>query len=76
MLIIVVSDAFNNTNKDNGLTHIGVLKTYDYFSAIHQRNSFDNAGAAKLCPFDNALTMPTGTVVMTYGDGDGQLLMF
>jgi Zn-dependent metalloprotease len=39
--------------KTMGLTHIELLKkTYDYFSAIHQRNSFDNAGAAiKLCPF-------------------------
>jgi Zn-dependent metalloprotease len=26
--------------------HWGAEKTYDYFSAIHQRNSFDNAGAA------------------------------
>jgi Zn-dependent metalloprotease len=55
MLIIVVSDAVQQYQQRQwGLTHIGVLKTYDYFSAIHQRNSFDNAGAAKLCPFDNA----------------------
>jgi len=39
---------YNNVNKDNGAldAHWGAEKTYDYFSSVHGRNSFDNAGAA------------------------------
>jgi Zn-dependent metalloprotease len=38
---------FSNTNKDNGrLTHIGSRKTYDYWTTVHARNSFDDSGAA------------------------------
>ena len=71
---------FNNTNKDNGAldAHWGAEKTYDYFKNIHNRNSFNNAGAiiksyvhynlvAAGYP-DNNNAFWNGSV-MTYGDG-------
>jgi bacillolysin len=67
---------FNNINKDNGAldAHWGAEKTYDYFSAVHGRNSYDNAGAAikSYVHFDNAYDNAywNGSV-MTYGDGSG-----
>lgn len=67
---------FNNTNKDNGAldAHWGAEKTYDYFSAKHARNSYDNAGAIikSYVHFDNAYDNAywNGSV-MTYGDGSG-----
>jgi bacillolysin len=67
---------FNNTNKDNGAldAHWGAEKTYDYWSTVHGRNSFDNAGAAikSYVHFDNAYDNAywNGSV-MTYGDGSG-----
>jgi bacillolysin len=38
---------YNNTNYDNvaGDAHFGAQATYDYWKAVHSRNSFDNAGA-------------------------------
>jgi Zn-dependent metalloprotease/chitodextrinase len=67
---------YNNTNKDNGAfdAHWGAEKTYDYWSTVHGRNSFDNAGAAikSYVHFDNAYDNAywNGSV-MTYGDGSG-----
>jgi Zn-dependent metalloprotease/chitodextrinase len=67
---------FNNTNKDNGAldAHWGAEKTYDYWSSVHGRNSFDNLGAAIKSyvhfdvNYDNAYWNGS---VMTYGDGSG-----
>jgi bacillolysin len=67
---------FNNTNKDNGAldAHWGAEKTYDYWSTVHGRNSYDNAGAAikSYVHYDNAYDNAywNGSV-MTYGDGSG-----
>ncbi len=67
---------FNNTNKDNGAldAHWGAEKTYDYWSTVHARNSYDNAGATikSYVHFDNAYDNAywNGSV-MTYGDGSG-----
>lgn len=67
---------FNNTNKDNGAldAHWGAEKTYDYWSTVHGRNSFDNAGATikSYVHYDNAYDNAywNGSV-MTYGDGSG-----
>jgi bacillolysin len=73
---------FNNTNKDNGAldAHWGAEMTYDYWSAVHGRNSYDNAGA-KIKSYvhynliaagypDNNNAFWNGSV-MTYGDGSG-----
>jgi bacillolysin len=73
---------FNNVNKDNGALdgHWGAEKTYDYWNAIHGRNSYNNAGAtiksyihynlvAAGYP-DNNNAFWNGSV-MTYGDGTG-----
>ena len=65
---------FNNANKDNAAldAHWGAEKTYDYFSAVHGRNSYDNLGAAIKSyvhydlVYDNAYWNGS---VMTYGDG-------
>ncbi|SEA17457.1 Por secretion system C-terminal sorting domain-containing protein [Flavobacterium gillisiae] len=65
---------FNNANKDNAAldAHWGAEKTYDYFSAVHGRNSYDNIGAAIKSyvhydlAYDNAYWNGS---VMTYGDG-------
>jgi bacillolysin len=67
---------YNNANKDNGAfdAHWGAEKTYDYWSTVHGRNSFDNAGAAIKSyvhydvGYDNAYWDGS---VMTYGDGSG-----
>lgn len=67
---------YNNTNKDNGAldAHWGAEKTYDYWSAVHGRNSYDNAGAIIKSyvhysnAYDNAYWNGS---VMTYGDGSG-----
>ena len=67
---------FANTNKDNGAldAHWGAEKTYDYWSTVHGRNSYDNAGAAIKSyvhfdvAYDNAYWNGS---VMTYGDGSG-----
>ena len=73
---------YNNTNKDNGAldAHWGAEMTYDYWSAVHGRNSYDNAGA-KIKSYvhynlvaagypDNNNAFWNGSV-MTYGDGTG-----
>jgi Zn-dependent metalloprotease/chitodextrinase len=67
---------FNNTNKDNGAldAHWGAEKTYDYWSTVHGRNSYNNAGAAiksyvhYSSAYNNAYWDGS---VMTYGDGSG-----
>ncbi|WP_281324451.1 M4 family metallopeptidase [Flavobacterium sp. IMCC34518] len=67
---------YNNANKDNGAfdAHWGAEKTYDYWSTVHGRNSFDNAGAIIKSyvhydvAYDNAYWNGS---VMTYGDGSG-----
>jgi len=67
---------YNNTNKDNGAldAHWGAEKTYDYWSTVHGRNSYNNAGAAiksyvhYSTAYDNAYWNGS---VMTYGDGSG-----
>ena len=70
------SAEYNNAAKDNGAldAHWGAEKTYDYFSSVHNRNSFDNQGAAirSYVHFDNAYDNAywNGSV-MTYGDGSG-----
>jgi Zn-dependent metalloprotease len=66
----------NNANKDNGAfdAHWGAEKTYDYWSTVHGRNSYDNLGAAIKSyvhydvDYDNAYWNGS---VMTYGDGSG-----
>lgn len=66
----------DNAAKDNGAldAHWGAEKTYDYFSSLHNRNSFDNQGAAiqSYVHFDTAYDNAywNGSV-MTYGDGSG-----
>ncbi|WP_264535568.1 M4 family metallopeptidase [Flavobacterium sp. N1736] len=73
---------FNNTNKDNGAldAHWGAEMTYDYWSVVHGRNSYDDAGA-KIKSYvhynlvaagypDNNNAFWNGSV-MTYGDGTG-----
>jgi Zn-dependent metalloprotease len=53
---------------------LGAEKTYDYWTSVHGRNSFDNAGAAiksyvhYSSNYDNAYWNGS---VMTYGDGSG-----
>lgn len=67
---------YANTNKDNGAldAHWGAEKTYDYWSTVHGRNSFNNAGAIIKSyvhysnAYDNAYWDGS---VMTYGDGSG-----
>eukprot|EP01096_Ripella_sp_DP13-Kostka_P018261 TRINITY_DN9824_c0_g1_i1.p1 TRINITY_DN9824_c0_g1~~TRINITY_DN9824_c0_g1_i1.p1 ORF type:complete len:923 (+),score=-62.36 TRINITY_DN9824_c0_g1_i1:2854-5622(+) len=67
---------YNNANKDNGAldAHWGAEKTYDYWSTVHGRNSYDNAGAIIKSyvhysnAYDNAYWNGS---VMTYGDGSG-----
>jgi Zn-dependent metalloprotease len=55
--------------------HIGGRKTYDYWSTVHGRNSYDNLGAAIKAMYTLMLTMIMLTdwngSVMTYGDGSG-----
>jgi bacillolysin len=73
---------YNNTNKDNGAldAHWGAEMTYDYWSAVHGRNSYDNAGA-KIKSYVHYNLVAAGYPnnnnafwngsVMTYGDGTG-----
>jgi len=73
---------YNNTNKDNGAldAHWGAEKTYDYWSTVHNRNSFDDAGA-KIRSYVHYNLIAAGYSsnnnafwngsVMTYGDGSG-----
>ena len=65
---------YNNSNKDNGAfdAHWGAERTYDYFSTVLGRNSYDNLGATIKnyvhfdVAYDNAYWNGS---VMTYGDG-------
>ena len=65
---------YNNSNKDNAAldAHWGAEKTYDYWSQIHGRSSYDNAGAQLRSyvhvdnNYDNAFWYLN---VMSYGDG-------
>ena len=70
---------YNNANLDNvaGDAHLGAECTYDYWKAVHGRNSFDNAGA-KIKSYVHFDDTPGGAgyenaywngSVMTYGDG-------
>ncbi len=73
---------YNNTNKDNGAldAHWGAEMTYDYWSAVHGRNSYDDAGA-KIKSYVHYNLIAAGYSsnnnafwngsVMTYGDGSG-----
>ena len=66
----------DNAAKDNGAldAHWGAEKTFDYWSSVHGRNSYDNQGAAIKSyvhfdvAYDNAYWNGS---VMTYGDGSG-----
>ena len=65
---------YNNVNFDNvaGDAHAGAEATYDYWKAVHGRNSYDNAGAIIKSyvhygrSYENAYWNGS---VMTYGDG-------
>ena len=65
---------YNNVNFDNvaGDAHIGAQLTYDYWKAVHNRNSYDNLGAKIKSyvhygrSYENAYWNGS---VMTYGDG-------
>ncbi|GGF00961.1 M4 family metallopeptidase [Hymenobacter cavernae] len=70
---------YNNANYDNvaGDAHFGAQATYDYWKAVHGRNSFDNAGA-KIKSYVHFDDVPGGAgyenafwdgARMTYGDG-------
>ncbi|OON68264.1 M4 family metallopeptidase [Hymenobacter sp. CRA2] len=71
---------YNNANYDNvaGDAHFGAQCTYDYWKAVFNRNSFDNAGAKikSYVHFDDTPGDGVGFEnaywngsVMTYGDG-------
>jgi bacillolysin len=67
---------FNNTNKDNAAldAHWGAEKTYDYWSSVHARNSYNGSGAVinSYVHYSNAYNNAfwDGSR-MTYGDGSG-----
>ncbi|WP_310555690.1 M4 family metallopeptidase [Flavobacterium sp.] len=76
---------FNNSNKDNAAldAHWGAEKTYDYFLAKHNRNSFNNSGGVlknyihtNLIAFGYANNFNAfwDGQKMTYGDGFGNPL--
>ncbi|MBK8845119.1 MAG: M4 family metallopeptidase [Bacteroidetes bacterium] len=64
------------TNQDNAAydAHHGAIATYEYFLNVHNRNSFNNAGAPLISyihysnNYNNAFWNGS---VMTYGDGNG-----
>ncbi|OWP64384.1 peptidase M4 [Hymenobacter amundsenii] len=71
---------YNNANFDNvaGDAHFGAQATYDYWKVVHNRNSYDNAGAKikSYVHFDDTPGDGVGYEnaywngsVMTYGDG-------
>ncbi|MEN8250524.1 MAG: M4 family metallopeptidase [Bacteroidota bacterium] len=67
---------YDNGNKDNAAldAHWGLMMTYDYFNTVHNRNSFDNAGALieSYVHYDINLVNAywTGNELLI-GDGDG-----
>ncbi|AII52209.1 hypothetical protein N008_09495 [Hymenobacter sp. APR13] len=71
---------YNNANFDNAAldAHYGAQSTYDYFKNVHNRNSYNNAGATirSYVHFDNTPGDGVGYenafwdgTRMTYGDG-------
>jgi Zn-dependent metalloprotease len=68
------SAEYDNNNKDNAAldAHWGAMKTYDYWSQVHGRDSYDNNGAQLRSyvhvdnNYDNAFWYLN---VMSYGDG-------
>lgn len=67
---------YANTNKDNAAldAHLGAQNTYDYFKNVHNRNSYNNAGA-KIRSYIHYSTNYVNAfwdgTRMTYGDGNG-----
>lgn len=67
---------YANTNKDNAAldAHLGAQNTYDYFKNVHNRNSYNNAGA-KIRSYihysNNYVNAFWDGTRMTYGDGNG-----
>ncbi len=65
---------YNNSNKDNAAldAHWGAMMTYDYWQTVHNRDSYNNAGAQLRSyvhvdnNYDNAFWFLN---VMSYGDG-------
>lgn len=67
---------YANANKDNAAldAHLGAQNTYDYFKNVHNRNSYNNAGA-KIKSYvhysKNYVNAFWDGSRMTYGDGNG-----
>lgn len=67
---------YANVNKDNAAldAHMGAQNTYDYFKNVHNRNSYNNAGA-KIRSYVHYSTNYVNAfwdgTRMTYGDGNG-----
>ncbi len=67
---------YANLNKDNAAldAHMGAQNTYDYFKNVHNRNSYNNAGA-KIRSYvhysANYVNAFWDGSRMTYGDGNG-----
>lgn len=67
---------YANTAKDNAAldAHMGAQNTYDYFKNVHNRNSYNNAGA-KIRSYvhysSNYVNAFWDGTRMTYGDGNG-----
>ncbi len=67
---------YANANKDNAAldAHMGAQNTYDYFKNVHNRNSYNNAGA-KIRSYVHYSTNYVNAfwdgTRMTYGDGNG-----
>lgn len=70
----------NNFAKDNGAldAHWGAEKTFDFFSTVFNRNSYDNEGASinSYIHFGNFNNASWNGSAMTYGDGTGGLDIF
>ena len=73
---------FANINKDNGAldAHWGAEMTYDFWSTVFGRNSYDNLGAQIKSYVHYSQNPPAGYAnafwngsVMTYGDGAGSV---
>ncbi|MFN3849999.1 MAG: M4 family metallopeptidase [Spirosomataceae bacterium] len=67
---------YNNTAKDNSAldAHLGANNTFNYFKNVHNRNSYNNAGAiltSYVHYSTNYVNAFWNGSVMTYGDGDG-----
>lgn len=67
---------YANANKDNAAldAHLGANNTFNYFKNVHNRNSYNNAGATLTSYVhysNNYVNAFWNGSVMTYGDGDG-----